>query len=228
MKELYKDILLGTATGDAIGFPVQFCPREMVAKRPVTGEVPTGKWSDDTSLSLCLAESLLAGYNLNDIGKKFVMWLFEGYWTPYGRSFDVGHTCWRAITNLRNEGSPLTSGRDGEWDNGNGSLMRILPLVPFTLDMEEGERHRVIAEVSAITHAHPRSVLACIALCEFAIHYVHGHSLPGAFQHMQEVVQRLLREKRYCDEDEAFDRLTRFDFNAYKAFPRTRSVRRVT
>lgn len=78
MNNLNKDILLGTAVGDALGLLVQFLDREVVAKKPITGmigfrqfDVPAGTWSDDSSLSLCLAESLCNGYDLNDIANNF-------------------------------------------------------------------------------------------------------------------------------------------------------------
>ena len=77
MNNLNKNILLGTVIGDALGLPVQFLDREVIAKNPVTTmvgygqfDVPAGTWSDDSSLSLCLAESLCNGYDLNDISNK--------------------------------------------------------------------------------------------------------------------------------------------------------------
>ena len=90
MNNLNKNILLGTVIGDALGLPVQFLDREVIAKNPVTTmvgygqfDVPAGTWSDDSSLSLCLAESLCNGYDLNDISNNFMKWMFEGYWTPF-------------------------------------------------------------------------------------------------------------------------------------------------
>ena len=87
-KRLLKSILLGTAVGDALGFPVQFLDREYVRRNPVVG-MTSGRWSDDTSLSLCLADSLRKGYDLKDIADKFVGWLMDGLWTPEG---------WRSIS----------------------------------------------------------------------------------------------------------------------------------
>ena len=79
MNNLNKNILLGTVIGDALGLPVQFLDREVIAKNPVTTmvgygqfDVPAGTWSDDSSLSLCLAESLCNGYDLNDISNNFI------------------------------------------------------------------------------------------------------------------------------------------------------------
>ena len=108
MSNLNKDILLGTAIGDALGVPVEFEYRQVLEKNPVVGmreygthNQPKGTWSDDSSLALCLAESLCNGYNLNDIADKFIRWYYDGYCTPYGRVFDVGITTARAISNLQ-------------------------------------------------------------------------------------------------------------------------------
>ena len=170
-----KDILLGTAVGDALGFPVQFLDRATVQKEPVTGMHPWHSvWSDDTSLSLCLADSLCGGYDLQDIGNKFVDWLYEGLWTPKGEAFDIGITTDRAISRLANGYPPREAGMDRERDNGNGSLMRISPLVPAIRGFGREEQERRIAEVSSLTHRHPRSVLACIFLCGFELACMEG------------------------------------------------------
>ena len=224
MNNLNKDILLGTAIGDALGLPVQFLDREVVAKNPVTTmigygqfNVPAGTWSDDSSLSLCLAESLCKGYDLSDIANNFVKWMFEGFWTPFNKAFDIGKTTYFAVVNLRNGVSPYLAGMDRERDNGNGSLMRILPLVPYILNMEVEERHKIIGEVSSLTHRHPRSILACIALCEFAIQYINQQSCEKAYQTMQQILLQLLKREIFIEEDVPFKRLVGLSYNEFKA-----------
>ena len=224
MNNLNKDILLGTAIGDALGLPVQFLDREVVAKNPVTTmmgygqfNVPAGTWSDDSSLSLCLAESLCKGYDLSDIANNFVKWMFEGFWTPFNKAFDIGKTTYFAVVNLRNGVSPYLAGMDRERDNGNGSLMRILPLVPYILNMELEERYKIIGEVSSLTHRHPRSILACIALCEFAIQYINQQSCEKAYQTMQQTLLQLLKREMFIEEDVPFKRLVGLSYNEFKA-----------
>ena len=223
MNNLNKDILLGTAIGDALGLPVQFLEREVVAKNPVTTmvgygqfDVPAGTWSDDSSLSLCLAESLCNGYDLNDISNNFIKWMFEGYWTPFNKAFDIGNTTYFAIVNLRNGISPHLAGMDRERDNGNGSLMRILPLIPYILNMKEEDRFRIIGEVSSLTHRHPRSILACIALCEFAIQYINSQSIEKAYQAMQQTILQLLKKEMFIEEDIPFKRLVGLSYEEFK------------
>ena len=224
MNNLNKDILLGTAIGDAVGLPVQFLDREVIAKNPVTTmvgygqfDVPAGTWSDDSSLSLCLAESLCNGYDLKDIANNFIKWMFEGYWTPFNKAFDIGKTTYFAIVNLRSGTSPHLAGMDRERDNGNGSLMRILPLVPYILNMKEEDRFRIIEEVSSLTHRHPRSILACISLCEFAIQYMNLQSVEEAYQAMQQIILQLLKKEMFIEEDIPFKRLVGLSYEEFKA-----------
>lgn len=224
MVNLNKDILLGTAIGDALGVPVEFGHRQELEKNPVVGmreygtyNQPKGTWSDDTSLALCLAESLCNGYNLSEIGNNFVKWYYEGYWTPHGRVFDVGVTTARAISYLQSGCKPELAGMDRERDNGNGSLMRILPLVPYILNMEVEERYKIIGEVSSLTHRHPRSILACISLCEFAIEYINQQTCEKAYQTMQQTLLQLLKREMFIEEDVPFKRLIELSYNEFKA-----------
>ena len=223
MNNLNKNILLGTVIGDALGLPVQFLDREVIAKNPVTTmegldqfNIPAGTWSDDSSLSLCLAESLCNGYNLNDIADKFIRWYYDGYCTPYGRVFDIGITTARAISNLQNGCKPELAGMDRERDNGNGSLMRILPLVPYIINMEEEDRFRIIGEVSSLTHRHPRSILACIFLCKFAIQYLVTKEIPTAFAYTQKEIKYLLTQEKFKNECSHFDRLVNLTYEQFR------------
>ena len=224
MNSLNKDILLGTAIGDALGLPVQFLEREVVAKNPITTmegldqfNIPAGTWSDNTSLSFCLAESLCNGYDLNDIINKFTKWMYEDYWTPANETFDINYINYFAIVNLRNNGSPHVTGIDNKRGNRDGSLMRILPLVPYILNMGKEDRFRIIGEVSSLTHRHPRSILACISLCEFAIQYINSQSIEKAYQAMQQTILQLLKKEMFIEEDIPFKRLVGLSYEEFKA-----------
>ena len=224
MNSLNKDILLGTAIGDALGLPVQFLEREVVAKNPITTmegldqfNIPAGTWSDNTSLSFCLAESLCNGYDLNDIINKFTKWMYEDYWTPANETFDINYINYFAIVNLRNNGSPHVTGIDNKRGNRDGSLMRILPLVPYILNRGKEDRFRIIGEVSSLTHRHPRSILACISLCEFAIQYINSQSIEKAYQAMQQTILQLLKKEMFIEEDIPFKRLVGLSYEEFKA-----------
>ncbi len=160
--------ILGVAVGDALGLPVEGVPRACLKASPVTGmqgygshNKPPGFWSDDTSLTACTAESLLSGFDPEDLGRRFWQWLRCGYWTPSGRAFGIGGTTWRALQRLGRGESALSSGEKGEESNGNGSLMRILPVALYFSAAPEQDLLEAIHTASAITHAHPRSLVAC-------------------------------------------------------------------
>ena len=130
--------LWGAIIGDALGVPVEFMSREQVRRNPITGmrgygtfNLPPGSWSDDSSLLLCTVESLLNGFDTDSMGDLFIRWLTEGYWTPWGKTFDVGASTMSSIGRMIREVPPEEAGGRGENDNGNGSLMRILPVGIF-------------------------------------------------------------------------------------------------
>lgn len=174
MRNIYLDGMMGLVVGDACGVPVEFMSREELSENPVTGmraygthQQPKGTWSDDSSMALATLASLRQGYDLKDIAEQFSRWDQEEIYTPFGELFDIGMTCSRAIENYQNSGNPKTCGLSGEQDNGNGSLMRILPMCLYVYDrqkrdqLSEADAVTMIHEVSAITHAHLRSRMAC-------------------------------------------------------------------
>lgn len=163
---------------------------------------PPGTFSDDSSLAFCLAESLCRGYNLTDLANRFINWRENGYWTAHERVFDIGIATSAAITRLMNGTAPLLAGGMGELDNGNGSLMRILPLVFFAQHKPIEERYRLVAEVSALTHGHIRSVLACFIYCEYARLLLTGQNKWEAFRAMQHTVNEFVADYSTCNHDE--------------------------
>jgi len=161
--------VVGLAVGDALGVPVEFLSREAARRKNVLGmtgpgthhQAP-GTWSDDSSMALCTLASLIdKGYEPRDMMQRFSDWRFKGYMAARGREvFDVGITTHAAISRYK-EGAPTPWGGSGERDNGNGSLMRILPLSLFVADRPVEDIVKMNFEVSALTHAHIRSQLCC-------------------------------------------------------------------
>lgn len=153
-----------------MGVPVEFIDRRQLREKPVkdmigygTHNQPPGTWSDDTSLTLCLAESLCeAGFDPADAGKRFVMWYREGHWTPFGRVFDIGSTTRQAILRLESGINPVLAGLEDERSNGNGSLMRILPASLYFAKSEDAVTVDAVCKISCLTHGHPRSQLGCV------------------------------------------------------------------
>lgn len=196
---MIKDALFGLAIGDALGVPVEFKNRETIRKNPVidmmgygTYNLPPGTWSDDSSLSFCLAEALTKDFDLNEVANNFQRWLYQNYWTPYGEVFDVGNTTRQAIDRLAAGAKPDLAGGFLEEENGNGSLMRILPLLFYLKDKPIDERFRLTRAVSSITHGHIRSVMACFYYLEFARGLLNNESKFSAYRQLQSSIPEYL------------------------------------
>lgn len=185
--------ILGVITGDALGLPVQFLTRTEVRQNPVIEmrgggafDTPPGTWSDDGSLTLCLVKSLIEnGYDLKDIAERFVRWFQDGYCTPFGQSFDIGHATRVAMRRLIKGSLPLEAGPADEGNNGNGSLMRILPAVLYFSHLPDAEMIKKVCEVSKITHRHPRSQLGCSLYALFVKGLLAGESPDVAFENLR-------------------------------------------
>lgn len=148
-----KDAVYGLAVGDALGVPYEFKARGTFECSGMAGygthNQPKGTWSDDTSMTLALCDSIreCGEVDVYDIRTRFCEWLFEGCYTVDG-AFDFGDTTYNALR--------LGVGESDVTSNGNGSLMRTVPLAFTDASDEDIER------VSAITHAHPISTDACV------------------------------------------------------------------
>lgn len=171
-----KNGIWGLVVGDALGVPVEFKSRDYLKQNPLTDMIgfgaynqPKGTWSDDSSLALCLADELTKGFNLQEIGNSFVKWFYENHWTPHGKVFDIGISTREAIIRLENGEKAELAGNWEENSNGNGSLMRILPLLFEVQKIKDGkEKYELIKKVSSITHGHIRSCLSCFYYLEMA------------------------------------------------------------
>ena len=161
MGERLREAVYGLAIGDAVGVPYEFKQRGSFQCAGMIGygthHQPAGTWSDDTSMTLATCASIknMGKIDCEDIRRQFEAWFYEKKYTPFGEVFDYGITCSQAIENKK--------GEEDERSNGNGSLMRILPLA-FVPDVTDEQ----IAEVSAITHAHKISKESCIIYVRIA------------------------------------------------------------
>ena len=171
MIDKIKAVIFGHAIGDALGVPVEFASRAELDNNPITEmegngtyPVPKGSWSDDTSMSLATLASLANGLNYEDIMSKFCQWINEAKYTPTGLVFDIGRATMKSLLSYdRNEAPAIECGQKSERDNGNGSLMRIHPVVLYLykVNMPIEDKIEIVHNVSALTHAHIRSKIAC-------------------------------------------------------------------
>lgn len=185
-------LILGVAVGDALGVPVEFKKRGTFYVTDMQGygthDQPSGTWSDDTSLTLALADGLLPDeVNLEGIAYRFTDWYDDAAYTPHGKVFDVGNATAEAIKRLKKGVAPEKAGGTGERDNGNGSLMRIAPLTFYMFGIREAEeRFRIVRDVSSLTHAHEWSVAACYIYVEMLNKLRMGRKKKAAYAELRE------------------------------------------
>lgn len=193
---LYYQIMsgvIGHAIGDALGVPVEFSSRERLTDRPVTDMrsggthgMPAGTWSDDTSMEIALMQSLIdkGAFDYADIMQKFREWLLNDEFTATGESFDVGSTCARAIENFHKGITPTECGGQSVNSNGNGSLMRILPIayICYAKQMPIERKYQLVRDISSLTHAHEISVLGCYIYVNYVCHLLDGDSPMEAYE----------------------------------------------
>ena len=190
--------LYGLIVADALGVPAESRTREDLRCNPITEMVggglhqqPAGYWSDDSSMTLCLADSIgkVGYYHTHDIMARFDDWCRNGAYTPGGKKFDIGNTCAHAISRYRRGCTPALCGSNKMNENGNGSLMRILPMA-FVLYKKYGiyltkskRAMEDIHKISGLTHRHPLAQSACGIYLNIAVRILDGYPLYKAIWH---------------------------------------------
>lgn len=185
--------VLGLLVGDALGVPYEFQPASSIPPlheidfSPPPGfsrshaGVPPATWSDDGAQALCLLASLLevGRFDARDFGARLVRWYDQGYMAVDGFVFDVGVTSGIAIRSMRLGADPETAGASDSSNNGNGALMRVLPLALW----HRGSDSDLVRDAHAqarVTHGHMRSQVCCGLYCLWARRILQG--MPDPWQ----------------------------------------------
>lgn len=181
--ERYRGSLLGLAVCDALGTTLEFTrPGSFQPISDIVGGGPfgleAGQWTDDTSMALCLAESLLEhkGFDPVDQLRRYVRWYREGYLSSTGRCFDIGNTIRAALQQFERTGEPYP-GSTSPRMAGNGSIMRLAP-VPLFYARDGGRAVRMAADSSRTTHGAPEAVSGCRYLAALIVGCLNGVSKP--------------------------------------------------
>ncbi|WKT75311.1 ADP-ribosylglycohydrolase family protein [Lysinibacillus fusiformis] len=204
MKERLFATLYGGIVGDLMGVPVEFKKRGTFHVEDVMGygtyNQPPGTWSDDTSLTLCLVENIIEKGDTRSLMDKFVRYMEQGYLTPFGEMFDIGITTAEAVSSYKKGVVPEQCGKTGEFDNGNGTLMRIAPLV-FVLINEDDfkKRKALIQQYTMITHSHPRSIVGSIIYIELLLSLYKNNSLELALNEVYNLLQNNLQDELHTE-----------------------------
>lgn len=188
----YQGCMQGLAAGDALGTTAEFkAPGTFVPLTDITGggvfNLLPGQWTDDTSMALCLAESLLEvqGFDPVDQMQRYVKWFREGYLSSTGECFDIGGATRSALLHFEMSGEGF-SGSEDPRAAGNGSIMRLAPVVMYYAEDPESAI-AYAASSSRTTHAAVECVDACRLMAAYILAGLHGWSkedilAPGSYR----------------------------------------------
>ena len=200
-----KDGIIGFTVGDAFGVPAEFKSREELKKHPITNmiesktyNVPAGTWSDDTSMTLATMDSIIQTKKIDtkDMARRFVKWFRNGEYTATGKTFDIGRTTLQSLAKFEMEIDDAENcGQNTKMDNGNGSLMRMLPIAYYIWIMEYEENtqidditiYNIVKRTSSITHRHEISIMGCYIFVKYALEIMDGKYKDIAYENIQKM-----------------------------------------
>ena len=195
-----KNGLIGFVIGDAMGVPIEFVSRTKLQKEPVTTmqgygsyfDIPEGTWSDDTAMTLATLDSLIECESINykDMADKFLNWIDHAQYTATNKVFDIGITTKYALARYKLEKlEPTLCGGTKISENGNGSLMRMLPIALYTYykKLDDEEIITIVKNTSSITHAHEISHLGCYIYVKYIHYLLTGSNKVESYQQVSEL-----------------------------------------
>lgn len=223
-----KGSIIGFIVGDALGVPVEFIGRETLKNNKIndmeeygTHNQPKGTWSDDSSMMIAtidgLINSSLPNINYTHIMKNFLKWKMNGEFTPFNHVFDIGNATSYALSryqeriNTNNENDVICGTGDIS-SNGNGSLMRILPvsliLHFMNLDYFSSDYYEVIKTISGMTHSHNYSILGCYIYSIFVSELLKGNDKIVAYNNLKTICENIK-----VDGIEVYNRIIKSDIS---------------
>ena len=226
MKQDNKSIWLagiyGVVIGDTFGAPFEFKSRDHMQHHPLLKleDVDNTIWTDDSAMMLATLSSIINTKTIKytDIMDQFIEWRYSGKYTADGRTIGVGMICNEAIARYRRSKDIFTCGGTHFDENGNGSLMRIMPvciLLSKDKDIKEEDKVAIIHDVSGLTHNHIISKIACV-IYYFIVDNIINNNL-GKVDIVKDAIEKAT--KYYKDEEyfNVYDRLK--DIDEFKQLP---------
>ena len=199
-----KNPLLGLAVGDALGSTLEF--KKPGTFEPITNiigegvhQLKAGEWTDDTSMALCLAQSLIdcKGFDPKDQMLKYCKWYDEGYMSSTGECLDIGNTTLKALDNFIISGNPYSTITD-ESSAGNGSIMHLAP-IPMYYYQNPEEALKYAALSSKTTHANEMCVDACRYMAGIMVGLLNGESKETVLSSMYSPVENYFNNEPLCN-----------------------------
>ncbi|WP_423363515.1 ADP-ribosylglycohydrolase family protein [Mycoplasma sp. P36-A1] len=209
-----KGMLYGLIVGDALGAQVENAVRGTFYVSDMIGrgdfDYPAGTWSDVSSMSLCLVENIIDEGDASDLMDKFLSFYEEGHLTPFDKSFDVGPKLIDAFMRYKLEGVAASeAGGNSYYENGNGALMRISPLVPefIKLEYDFDTRFSKMQEITHLTHRNPISDLGCIIYLEIIRNIYLGYNKDDSLENTRNTIIEHLSYSPYLENFDSFNYL---------------------
>jgi ADP-ribosyl-[dinitrogen reductase] hydrolase len=202
-KEKIKNGIIGFIIGDAMGVPFEFKSRKELENIKINGmneygtyNLPKGYWSDDSSMVIATMKAIIdnkGNINYKDIMNNFILWAYSDKFTPNNKAFDIGNTTAKALRNYYYKDSfkiyndPINCGINDFNDNGNGSLMRILPIAYYCYykRLSDDEIYNIVKNISSLTHSHNISILGCFIYVLFVINLLSGESKENVYSNIR-------------------------------------------
>lgn len=201
-KEMVRNGIIGFIVGDAMGVPLEFTKRRSEEQKVIdmvefgSHNLEKGSWSDDSSMVIATMKSIIDNKGkiiYEDIMNNFIKWAEKGEFTPNNIAFGVGRTTLRALRNYHNReefpiyNDPLKCGLNSLKDNGNGSLMRIIPIVYYCYfnDLTDNEIYEIVKNISSLTHSHNISILGCYIYVLYCIQLLNGNNKVDSYKYIQ-------------------------------------------
>lgn len=221
---ILKNSLMGFIIGDAMGVPVEFEERNVLKKYPLTEMVgygsydePAGTWSDDTSMTLATIDSIVEKQNINyyDIATKFCEWVNNAKYTATNHLFDIGITTKYALVKFWcDKVEPTKCGGVLDCENGNGSLMRMMPIALYIYHnkLNEDQIFEIVKNTSSITHAHDQSILGCYIYVNYLLKLIETNDLLISYEYI-----KFLNYKNYFSNEiiDLYQRILKNDIYKY-------------
>ena len=219
-----KSAIYGFVIGDAMGVPIEFEDREKLMKSPVTNmlgygsyDVPKGVWSDDTSMTLATMDSIIVNknkLNYNDIADKFCEWINNAKYTATNEVFDIGTTTKYSLMRYWNNKIDATKcGGNAISENGNGSLMRMLPIACYCFynKTEDNDIINIVRNTSSITHAHEISIIGCYMYVKYIIFILSNNNKTESYKLLQKIDYSIFNK----DNINLYERIIKYDISKY-------------
>lgn len=205
--------ILGFIIGDALGVPVEFVGRDNLKNNPITDmeeygthNQPKGTWSDDTSMVLATMNGIInddyLSLDYKKIMNNFLLWKDKAQFTPFNKVFDIGNATSYALSVYQqhiydNDADNVICGTGEISSNGNGSLMRIMPIVLYleraNIDYRDEKFFEIIKTVSSMTHSHIYSIFGCYIYSVYMAELLRGTDKLEAYQILQKHLQELVK-----------------------------------